>query len=93
MPTLRSQPRHLIPTPVPDAELAADAATIRAILRKYSLDPRRYSAALPLHPASLAGIARSRCLTIADVLAAMYDRDSIYAAYEQREALEKGLAF
>jgi hypothetical protein len=91
MPTLQ-QHRHLKPTKVPDAELARDARTIRAILRKYSLDPRRYSAVLPLHPASLSEIARTRCLTIADVLATMYERDYIYETFE-REAVAEGLTF
>jgi hypothetical protein len=91
MPTLQ-QHRHLKPMKVPDDELARDARTIRAILRKYSRDPQRYSAVLPLHPASLSEIARTRCLTVADVLATMYERDYIYEVYE-REAIDKGLSF
>ena len=39
-----------------------DARTIRRILRKYAPDPRQYSAALPLHPATLEWINRTRCL-------------------------------
>jgi hypothetical protein len=49
-------------------ELKRDARTIRAIIRKYSIDPSQYSAVLPLHPASIAQITRTRCLTVADVV-------------------------
>jgi hypothetical protein len=73
-------------------ELKRDARTIRAILRKYSLDPAQYSAVLPLHPATLPGINRSRCLTVADVLACMYERDYIYEVYD-REAIDEGLNY
>jgi hypothetical protein len=84
--------RRLIPTEIPLEELKRDARTIRAILRKYSLDPAQYSAVLPLHPATLPGIIRTRCLTAADVIDAMYGRDYIYETYE-REAMEKGLSY
>jgi hypothetical protein len=73
-------------------ELKRDARTIRAIIRKYSLDPSQYSAVLPLHPASIAQITRTGCLTVADVVDAIYGRDYIYEVYE-REAVDKGLNF
>jgi len=66
------------PAKIPDYELAKDARIIRQILRKYALDPRQYSAILPLHPASIEEINKTRCLRIADVLATMYERESIY---------------
>ena len=90
MPTTRQH--HLKPTKVPVEELARDTRTIRAILRKYSLDPAQYSAVLPLHPATLAGINRTRCITIADVLATMYEREYIYEVFE-REAFDEGLSY
>jgi hypothetical protein len=83
---------HLKPTKVPDEELARDARTIRAILRKYSLDPSQYTAVLPLHPATLPGINRTRCITIADILATMYERDYIYEVYD-REPVNEGLSY
>jgi hypothetical protein len=91
MPTLQHH-RRLIPREIPPEELKRDARTLRAILRKYSLDPAQYSAVLPLHPASVAGITRTRCLTVADVVDAIYGRDYIYEVYE-REAVDKGLTF
>ena len=84
--------RCLIPTEIPMEELKRDMRTLRAILRKYSLDPAQYSAVLPLHPTSVAGITRTRCLTAADVIDAIYGRDYIYEVYE-REARDKGLSF
>jgi len=84
--------RHPIPTEIPMEELKRDARTIRAIIRKYSLDPSQYSAVLPLHPASIAQITRTGCLTVADVVDAIYGRDYIYEVYE-REAVDKGLNF
>jgi hypothetical protein len=91
MPTLQHH-RRLIPTEIPPEELKRDARMIRAILRKYSLDPAQYSAVLPLHPASVAGINQTHCLTVADVVDAIYGRDYIYEVFE-REATDKGLTF
>jgi hypothetical protein len=86
--------KRLIPTKFPDAELQEDARTIRRILRKYSPDPRQYSAALPLHPATLEWINRTRCLSVADVLACMYEREYIYAQLnETRADDEENLCF
>jgi len=93
MPTFRRRrSHHLIPTKVPAAVLKEDARVIRETLRKYALDPRGYSAVLPLHPATLAEINRTRCLTVGDILAAMYERNYIYEVYE-REAVDEGLSY
>ena len=89
MPTLQHQ-RRLIPTEIPPEELKRDAQTLRAILRKYSLDPAQYSAVLPLHPVSVAEINRTRCLTVADVVDAIYGRDYIYEVYEREAGLDEG---
>jgi hypothetical protein len=59
-------------------ELKRDAQTIRAILRKYSPNPESYSGILPLHPAMLPQIIRTRCITAADVIDSMYGRDYIW---------------
>jgi hypothetical protein len=84
--------RHFKPTKVPTAVLKADARAILDILRKYALRPEEYSAVLPLHPATLAEINRTRCLTASDILAAMYEREYIYEVFE-RETFDEGLSY
>jgi len=84
--------RRLIPAEIPMEELKRDARILRALLRKYSLDPSQYSAVLPLHPASVARISRTGCLTVADVVDAMYGRDYIYLLLDW-EGTEEGLSF
>jgi hypothetical protein len=74
------------------AEIKRDAATIRAILRKYSPDPENYSGILPLHPAMMSQIIRTRCITAPDIIDSMYGREYIWSTFEE-EATEKGLSF
>jgi len=93
MPTPLQHQRRLIPTEIPLEEIKRDARTIRAILRKYSPDPSQYSGFLPLHPASIASINRTRYLTAADVIDAIYGRDYIYEVFEREGLDDGGLSF
>jgi hypothetical protein len=85
--------RRLIPAEIPMEELKRDARTIRAIIRKYSINPSQYSAILPLHPTSIVKITRTRCIEPADIIDAMYGRDYIYSLFDPEETTEEGLNF